>query len=373
MTFPSISDLIIPKKVLHVLTSLDFGGVESHIRIIAKNPEFTRFEHHFCAIRNGGAISEELLASGKKVAVLGVKSRIPSLSAIRDLIRLIHKKQPDILHTRGAEANFHGLIAGRICRVPVCIAEEIGFPNHSRKAQLAFRLIYRLADCVVAISEAVKCKLIDLGEVKPKRIYVLLNPTQMHSERAKPARPHLFKVGFVGRLEEVKNPLALVRAAGLLRDRGLSLKVTIVGDGSQRKMLEAEIVRLNLSEVVALTGFSPNPFELLLESSLYVQPSLSEGFGLALVEAMSAGIPVLTTAVGGAPEIITEGKNGWLLQSTDAEAVAERIGQLTSMTMDELQAIGIAGRASVVERFSPLAYFRKCDNLYDLMLERKTK
>ena len=92
MTFPSISDLIIPKKVLHVLTSLDFGGVESHIRIIAKNPEFTKFEHHFCAISNGGAISEELLTSGKQVAVLGVKSRIPSLLAIRDLIRIIHKK-----------------------------------------------------------------------------------------------------------------------------------------------------------------------------------------------------------------------------------------------------------------------------------------
>ena len=359
--------------VLHVVESLNFGGVESHIRIIAKNPEFTKFEHHFCAISNGGAISEELVASGKEVAILGVKSRIPSLLAIRDLIRQIHKKRPNILHTRGAEANFHGLIAGRICRVPVCIAEEIGLPDHSRRAQLAFRLVYLLADCVVAISEAVKYKLINLSEVKPKRIHVLLNPTQMHSERVKPARSHLFKVGFLGRLEEVKNPLALVRAAALLHDRGLSLKVTIVGDGSQRKMLEAEIIRLNLSKVVALTGFSLNPIELLLESSLYVQPSLSEGFGLAMVEAMSAGIPVLATSVGGVPEIITEGENGWLLKSTDAEVVAERIGQLASLTIDELQAIGLAGRASVVEKLSPLAYFRKCDNLYDLMLERKIK
>ena len=313
------------KVVLHIVHQLDFGGVESHMRIIAENEDLTPFEHCFCAISHGGAISGELAAAKKSVTILGVKSQTPSIIAIWKLISFIRSKRPDIIHTRGAESNFHGLIAGHICRVPVCIAEEIGFPSHSRKARIIFQQVYRLADCVIAISEAVKCKLIELGEVSSDRVVVLLNPTQMQAERNCHPSSDRFEIGFVGRLEKIKNPVALIQAAALLRNQEIPVYVRIVGKGSQRKFLEEEIIRLKLTDFVELTGFDPNPFERLKNVAVYVQPSISEGFGLALVEAMSVGIPVLATSVGGTPEIITDGENGWLLTDTDPEAIASGI------------------------------------------------
>ncbi|MBI1293209.1 glycosyltransferase [bacterium] len=353
------------RLVLHVSESLDFGGVEAHMNVIGGNSQRSRFRHSFCSISRGGAVGARMAESGNSVAILNCPSRIPSLAATFALMRQIRKTNPEIIHCHGAEANFHGIIAGKICRVPVCIAEEIGFPNHSLRARLVFRWIYRMANSVVAISEAVKRKIVELGEVEAARCQVILNPVQMLSRRRDPPPSDQFRLGFVGRLEEVKNPLGLIKAVRILRSRGLQVCLTIVGDGSQRKMLEDEVKKFGLFDSVFLVGFAPRPFERLADIDLYVQPSISEGFGLALVEAMSMGIPVLATPVGGTPEIIDDEENGWLLSGTSAESIADAIEALVAADVAMLRAIGGKGRDSVIQRFSPDAYFMECDKFYE--------
>lgn len=355
--------------VLHIVQSLNFGGVESHIRTIALNAHESSYNHSFVAVAHGGSVADELLAAKLPVRLMNMRSKIPSPSALWALITEIRAQRPSILHCHGAEANFHGLIAGRICGVPVCLAEEIGFPQHSRKAQIVFRYIYMLADAVVAVSEGVKRRLVELGEVTPERAYVLLNPTHVQSKRTRPKLSSQFEVGFIGRLEEVKNPLALVRAAALLRDRGLAVRLVIVGDGSQQYLLKKEVKQLNLEGLVELTGFDSRPFDRLKNIALYVQPSISEGFGLALVEAMTAEIPVLATSVGGTPEIIVDNENGWLLSGTDPMSIADGIQRCAAMDTETLERIGRNGRSSVVKRFSSTAYFSACDVFYTRLLE----
>lgn len=360
------------KLVLHVVQSLNFGGVETHMKVIGGSSGFSKYEHSFCAISRGGAIATEMIEEGTDVSILECNSKIPSFSAIMSLVRHFRSVKPEIVHCHGAEANFHGIIAGRICGIKVCLGEEIGFPNHSRRARFVFRNIYRISDGVVAISEAVRLKLIELGEVSSKKIHVLLNPA-LFLRRNTAAEvidsSDSVKVGFVGRLEEVKNPVALVHAAGILRNRGYNLHVTIVGDGSQRQWLEDEVTRLNLAEVVSLVGFKDDPSLYISDVDIYVQPSISEGFGLALVEAMSLGIPSLASAVGGAPEIISDGVNGWLLRGTSALMVADGLERLIEVNVDTRRNVGEIGRASVLERFSPKAYFLTCDKLYDKLLK----
>jgi glycosyltransferase involved in cell wall biosynthesis len=357
--------------VLHVVQSLNFGGVESRLKIVGLNSAVSKYDHRFCAIRNGGVIAGELIAISCPVTVLQCRSKIPSIAAILGLIRLIRAERPTIIHCHGAEANFHGLIAGRICRVPVCLAEEIGFPTHSWKARKVFSQVYKLADLVVAISQAVKLKLIDLAEINSDKCQVLLNPVQMLPQRTGPSVSDRFEIGFVGRLEEVKNPLGLVRAAAILRDRGIAIGITIVGDGSQRGQLERELDQLQLYDIVTLAGFDTNPFQKLAGVNLYVQPSISEGFGLALVEAMSVGIPVLATAVGGTTEIITDEETGWLLLGTDPQSIADSITNCIALGSVALENVGQRGRGSVVERFTPAVYLRNLDKLYDQFLARK--
>jgi len=359
--------------VLHVIESLGFGGVESQMEIVGANGNISHFRHTFCAISRGGAVSARMVASGNSVAILNCRSRIPSVAAILALIHHIRRIKPAIIHCHGAEANFHGIIAGRICRTPVCVAEEIGLPNHSPKARLIFRWVYKLADSVVAISEAVKSKIVEMGEAEAEKCYVILNPAQMLSKRSNPTRTDVFRLGFVGRLEEVKNPLGLISALSILRAKGLNVTLTIVGDGSQRALLEDEVRRLDLADAVSFTGFAPRPFDKLTNVNLYVQPSISEGFGLAIVEAMSMGIPVLATSVGGAPEIIHDGVNGWLLSGTTPKKIADGIAMLYQLDKGMLETVGIRARESVVQRFSPAAYIAACDAFYErLVSERRT-
>ena len=213
--------------------------------------------------------------------------------------------------------------------------------------------------------------MIDLGEINSDKCQVLLNPVQMQSQRTGPSVSDRFEIGFVGRLEEVKNPLGLVRAAAILRDRGIAIGITIVGDGSQRGQLETEVDQLQLYDIVTMAGFDTNPFQKLAGVNLYVQPSISEGFGLALVEAMSVGIPVLATAVGGTTEIITDKETGWLLSGTDPQSIADGITNCIALGSVALENVGKCGRGSVVERFTPAVYLRNLDKLYDQFLARK--
>jgi glycosyltransferase involved in cell wall biosynthesis len=356
------------KRVLHIVQSLNFGGVESRMRTIALNSSLSNYIHSFCAISNGGAVADELVASGKPVTVKNIQSNIPSFSAITALIKHIRTERPHIIHCHGAEANFHGLISGRLCGIPVCLAEEIGIPNHSPKARFTFRLIYRLATRVVAVSEPVKRAILKDGEAKEDQCEVLLNPFQMLEQRKAYNRGTSFHIGYVGRLEVVKNPLGLIRAIALLRNKGLSIKLTIAGDGTERNVLEREVKNLHLQENVFFLGFSCRPFEAMEDISLYALPSFSEGLSNSLIEAMSAGIPVLATAVGGTPDVIKHGENGWLLSGPSPEAIADGIEKCIALEDEKLNAVGRNGRLSVVERFSPKSFFIRCDDFYDGLL-----
>lgn len=350
---------------LHVLGSLDFGGVESQMRIVAQHADVSTYSHAFCAIARGGAVADQMRTMGAQVDVLGRPRKIPSFSAIMALRDHIRTLRPAIVHTRGAEANFHGVIAARLARVPVVVAEEIGIPSHSRKARVIFRQVYRGCDRIVAISRAVKDRVIEMGEAGPEQIEVIHNPfTAQEFHPSAPPDGRLL-LGFVGRLEAVKNPLCAVEAVAILRRNGIDASLVIVGDGSQRPLLEQRIRELDLTGRVTLVGFQSRPFELLRGFHFYLQPSVAEGFGLAICEAMSAGIPVIASAVGGAPEIVTHGHTGWLLDRPEPAALAELIRGATTPNAPDPQTMARAARDHVLTHFSPAIYMQACDRLYD--------
>ena len=197
---------------------------------------------------------------------------------------------------------------------------------------------------------------------KAVRIY---NPVELAIPSTRQSdSTRVFRLGFVGRLEPVKNPLALIDAVSALRELGVPAELWIVGDGSQRADIERRIQELELAGHVRCWGYSDTPLELVLQCDLYVQPSLSEGFGIALVEAMSCGVPVLATSVGGAPEIIQQGKTGWLIDHSDAESLTEKIRAIWRQR-DLLPLVGDAGRTAVQGRFDPAVYVRRLEALYD--------
>ena len=234
-----------------------------------------------------------------------------------------------------------------------------------------FKFTYLCANKVVGISDAVTNWLIESGEVPAHKAVKIYNPVVIPKPRTKEDAPTgRFRIGFVGRLEPVKNPLALVDALALVLAQGIDAELSIVGDGSQKQLLISRAAELKISDRVILHGFQEEPDTYVRQCHVYIQPSISEGFGLALVEAMGCAVPVIATAVGGAPEIIDNNCTGWLIDKTDAKTIASKLIEVLAMTDKELFDIGQRGYKSVETRFEPAIYMAELESLYTSELQK---
>lgn len=360
------------KKIFNVFTSLDFGGVESHAKMIAKSESSKGTVHSFVALSSGGATEQYLIKNNAKVFILNQSTKIPSIKTIKHLVGFFKLHKPDIVHARGAEACFHAIIAAFIARVPVRIGEEIGIPNHSKLAKLIFKLVYLCANKVVAISDAVAHWLVLNKEVSKEKVIRIYNPVDFKIPKLQvKADNSTFKIGFVGRLEPVKNPLVLVEVLANLKAKGIKVYLEFLGDGSLKQEIETLANKLNVEEQITLHGFQDKPENYIVNCDLYIQPSISEGFGIALVEAMGLGVPVIASSVGGVPEIIVDGKTGWLLSNISSETITKAVEVALNLEPSSLKSIGIAGKESVVDRFTIEKYINNLDSLYINLINKK--
>jgi glycosyltransferase involved in cell wall biosynthesis len=357
------------KTVFNIFTSLDFGGVESHAEILAKSQNSKVFSHFFVALNSGGSIEQSIREIGSEVFVLNKSSKIPSFKTIIYLISFFKAHKPDIVHAKGAEACFHALISAFIAGVPVRIGEEIGIPNHSKLAKLIFKLVYLCANKVVAISDAVASWLVLNKEVPAKKVIRIYNPVDFKQANVENSFTNqTFKIGFVGRLEPVKNPLVLVEVVANLKAKGIKVDLEFLGDGSLKQKIEKLAIKLEVIDQITLHGFQEKPENYIVNCDLYIQPSISEGFGIAIVEAMGLGVPVIASSVGGVPEIIDDGKTGWLLPDVTAETITKAVDLARNLESSCLKGVGIAGKRSVVDRFTIEKYMNNLDSLYENLI-----
>lgn len=355
---------------MHVVESLDFGGIETRMKILAEHTQTSPFSHHFVAISRGGRASLFIRRCGSNVRICHVSSRIPSLAATLAIVREIRNCRAEIVHCHGAEANFHGIIAATVAGVRIRIAEEVGIASHSMVLRGAFKTIYLLASRLTVVSAATKKNIVRLREAEDAKIVVLDSPARLNRDKIRPlqnkGQPTIL---FVGRLESVKNPLAAILALAELAKNGFTAKLKIMGDGSMRPEVEEAIEALDLGSQVEVLGFVDRPFEGLTGDEIFLQPSHSEGFSMALVEAMSAGALPIVSDVGGNSEIVKDGQSGWLLTSLDPESIASKIVQVWSLPVTNLERIRRAGQDAVLGRFGPEQYVAHLEELYSNLLK----
>ena len=351
--------------VIHILTSLGFGGVERRMQTIASHAKVAEMKHVFISIGSGGQTEQVLRESGAEVLCLNKSVRIPNFGAILSLMSCLRRYRPIAVHTHGAEANFHGLIAAWLTKVPVRIGEEIGLPNHSWKARQVFRLVYFGAKHVICMSNSVADRLIENAEIPRVKAKLIHSPVELPfpRESQRDAGPP-FRVGFVGRLEEVKNPTVLIGMVRRLKATNRLIELWIIGDGTQRTMLEERAKAEGVADQVLFHGYQKDPAHFIRQCDLCVQPSLSEGFSQSLVEAMGCGVPVVVTATGGAREVVEEGKTGWIVSSPDEETITAAVAEAYDLGSHCMFLIGQAARSSVENRFDPDKYIRELENLY---------
>lgn len=347
--------------VLHLAYSLDFGGVETHLALIAEHGG-NDFDHRFLALNGGGSAEQVILAAGAQVACLGIDPWKHPLQCVHALRRELRGTSTAVVHAHGSEPNMFGLWTARSAGVPVRIGEEIGLPDHSRKARYALRAAYAAADRVIGVSDAVRDFLVRSGEVPERKAVRIYNPVHEAKLQASPRREdEPLRIAFLGRLETLKNPRPLVEAVTALAQGGMPVQLTLIGEGSLRGELEQAAAG---SDSVTFAGYQSDPAPLLARTHLLIQPSLTEGFSIALVEAMGAALPVLATPVGGNPEVIAEGSTGWLLDGNDASAIAEAIVRIERLDGAALAAVGQFARQSVAGRFGIDRYMNEIEALY---------
>jgi glycosyltransferase involved in cell wall biosynthesis len=348
-------------KIVRLTTLLDYGGQERKYISFTQDASMLNHEYYFAAIGHGGHAATTLQEKGFNVTIFNQNVHITNLKNIWILYQWFKKIQPDVVHTAAAEANFHGIIAARLAGVKVRIAEEIGFPSHSKKAQIIFRWVYKNCNKVICVSRAVKEFLIKIGEINSAKGTVIYNPvsTKKKFERTLSGE---FTVVCVGRLEKVKNQQLLIKAFSQLENK--ESKLILVGDGRERTNLEQLCVQLNCTEQIEFIGFSAEPEKYLAKAHLFVLPSLSEGFGIAVLEAMQQGLPCLCSNVGGIPEFLEENKTGWLFNPTAESELVQKLSVLSKLPKNELEEMGKNAQTFIANRFSEKEYVTNLEQLY---------
>lgn len=352
-------------KILRLTTLLDFGGQEKQYLSFTENPELLNHQYLFAAIGFGGHAEKVLKKRGFEVHILNRNFATRNLTNIFAIYRLIRKIKPDVVHTAAAEANFHGIIAAKLAGVQVIIGEEIGIPNHSLMAQKAFSFVYLLADQVICVSKSVKKQLIMTKEITAEKGKVLYNPVSFSNVYRRVFLPN-FTIVYVGRLEKVKNLETLLKAFSTIQDKQLYLH--IIGDGREKEYLESLAKELSIADRVSFKGFQKEPADFIAKADLFVLPSYSEGFGIAAVEAMYQKVPVLCSNVGGIPEFVTDGKNGWLFNPNDVQELAAKIKMIVTKTDEERIKIGEKGYNDVKGLFTVEKYIGNLEQFYNSMV-----
>jgi glycosyltransferase involved in cell wall biosynthesis len=175
--------------------------------------------------------------------------------------------------------------------------------------------------------------------------------------------PEALAIGTAGRLVPVKDQANLVEALALLRDRGVGFTAFIAGDGPLRRELEAQIAARGLTASVQLLGQRKDIERIFAALDVFVLPSKSEGMSNTILEAMASGAPIVATNVGGAEELVEEGRTGVLVPKEDSEALS---GALAAMAADPVRRreMGRAARAKAEREFSLERMLRDYDSLY---------
>ena len=220
------------------------------------------------------------------------------------------------------------------------------------------------ADAVVAVSQAVANQVVD---GKARVIYAGLNVLSGGPPALRKRSASGITLGTAGRLVELKGIEYLLAAAAALRSEFPALQVEIAGSGPQREKLQEAVDRAGLGGHVKFLGWIDDLAQVLPRWDVFVMPSLEEGFPIAALDAMAAGLPVVATWVGGVPELIEDGKTGWLVPPRDVEALIGRLRSLLS-NPDLCQSVGAAGHARVRDHFKASQMTENFVRLYDKLL-----
>lgn len=366
--------------VCHVIHALGVGGAEVLVDVMVR--ELSRdFRCVVAVLDEVGEIGEQLRADGFVVEHLHRQPGIDRGCAKR-LDDFAKREGVSLLHAHQYTPFFQAMLSrGFLGSRPVLLTEH---GRHvpdlpSRKRSVVNRLLLRRQDRLIGCGGAVRQALIDNEGLPASRVDVIYNGVDLTAfgTPTDGARARLrsefgleetdFVAVQVARLHELKDHITAVKAIDEARRSVPNTRLLIVGEGDQRAAIEQEIEKRNLQSHVIMAGNRTDVADLLAASDAFLMSSISEGIPLTIIEAMAAGLPIASTAVGGIPEMIQHERNGFLADAGDSSSLARsliRLGQMPSLR----KKIGNAGLETAQRQFSQTGMLNGYRRVYQEML-----
>ncbi len=363
------------EKVLMLAVGMGTGGAESLIREAIEPLRREGFDISLWALKDLCAPP-----SGERDAATEIARWVPPARLAREL----HAESFDVIHSHLFWANLAARTAGRLAGVPAIVNSHHGidaWPTASHR-WLERRTI-GLADRVILCSEAVRIHARDCLGLPEDRLIAIPNGVAAARFRKPQAReaarralglgPEDRVVGSAGRLDEpVKGYAVLLAAFQIVAARRADALCLVTGSGPAESGLRAMAEAAGLGSRFRFLGERQDIPDFLQAIDLYVQPSRLEGFGLAALEAMAAGLPVVASRTGGLPEVISEGLTGDLVPPGDPRALAEAILALLA-DPDRRTSYGALGMARAAESFPLEKMVRSWAEVYRAVLREKRR
>ena len=344
-------------RILLLVTLAETGGAQTYVAQLL--PAFVgSYEVTVAAHGEGPLRTAAAQAGADFVALEHVRRPIRpwhDLLGLVELVRLMRRLRPQVVHANSSKAGILGRIAAWLSRVPVRIFTVHGWAFSAASGSAApmyrwaERLVRPLTTATVCVSASERKAGIEAGTCDPRTTVVIRNGIDVSKRPVSRPTREAPRIVSVGRLQDPKDPITLVRAIGHLWERDFT--TLMVGEGLERAAVEAEVRRLGVEKAIEFMGERDDVAEILAESDIFVLASRSEALPLTVLEAMAAGLPVVASRVGGLAEVVAEGETGLLVPPGDPAALADALGRLIDDPQLR-QRLGAAGRARAETHFT---------------------
>ncbi len=380
-------------KVIRIIARLNIGGASINSILLTSGLDKERFESILLTgiIGEGEGdmsyLAEQYGINPIIISELGREISWKSdLVALWKLIRLIRKEKPDIIHTHTAKAGTLGRIAGILTGVPCKIHTFHGHVFHSYfgtvKTKVFIwieRILARFTDRIIVISQLQYEEFCHEIKIAPPNKFSIIRlgfdlteflNSDVHRgklRRELNISEDTLLVGIVGRLTAIKNHAMFLKSAKKVSEKIANVKFIVVGGGELESEMKELAVSLEIQDKVIFLGWRRDMPAIYADMDLVVLSSLNEGTPVTLIEAMASGKAVVSTAVGGVPDIVHDGQTGILVPSGDEEGFADAIVDLLE-DAEKRKQFGELGREFVSANYTKERLCADISGLYDELL-----